>query len=86
MSIQDPTADDATTIEEAHCGAMGIILGVLDTAREMGPPPGTTPRDALDHFVSRAQECVRMYFGPERWDAFVKECRRIDSLQRINPN
>lgn len=61
-----------------HCkkGAMGILLGVADMAREMRPPNGTSVDAAMNGYAHMLDRLGRITFGGDEWAKFVDYVRK----------
>lgn len=60
-------------IECVRCEAMGCILAIIDSAREMRPRRGTPVKRALRQFADASDKTARKEF--DGWDEFVAYVR-----------
>jgi hypothetical protein len=66
--------------------AMGVVLGIIDQARDISPPDHLAPREALAAYADTVERIARDAFGDYGWDAFVAHVRataaRSDAARR----
>lgn len=65
--------------------AMGIVLAIADTAREMSPPDGVSARQALDTYAEMVENIAIREFGGRDWASFVAYVRQHSRHGRLTP-
>ncbi len=66
-----------TSIGEARSEAMGLLLGVIDSANALVPPPGTSAASAMAQWSVMVERAAYDLYG-ESWSKFVQRVRRTN--------
>lgn len=63
-----------TTVDEARCEAMGVLLGVIDTASALVPPPDVSGAQAMLQWSVMVEQVAYQHYGAA-WSSFVEHVR-----------